>query len=127
MHMAITQPVVALSSGESEFYAICRCICLTLYLVNLIEWLLKQRPKARVESDSSAGRGMATRAGVGKKAKHIDVQFLFMQDVFRAGIVKLVAIPGGSNPADLGTKYVTAATMTKLLQTLDMERVVSPA
>ena len=122
MYQSITQPVVALSSGESEFYAICRCVCLTLYLINLIEWLTRRRPAGTVESDSSAGRGMVSRAGVGKKAKHIAVQYLFMQDISRAGLIQLGTVAGGDNTADLGTKYVTGSVLAKLLEALHMER-----
>ena len=43
----------------------------------------------KVLSDSSAGRGMVSRLGVGKRVKHTNTQFMFAQGVIRDGTVKI--------------------------------------
>ena len=64
---------------------------------------------------------MVKRAGVGKRAKHIDTQFMYMQDISRSGEARLEAVAGTENPADLGTKCVAAGTLVHLLKKLHME------
>ena len=63
---------------------------------------------------------MIARLGVGKRAKHIDTQFMFAQHLIRDGLVQVVAVPGAENVADIGTKYVTAAVLAKLLSQLNV-------
>lgn len=120
---AVTQAVVALSSGEAEFYAIVRSAVFGLYTRNVVRWLERLSCRIRVFSDSSAARGMAKRLGVGKKAKHIDVQCLMVQDLVADGSVIIEGQAGSSNVSDAGTKYVTAKVMKSCLDSLAMERV----
>ena len=119
LEFPVTQPTVALSSGEAEFYAIVKGITTGLYLKNLLQFLAHV-VNVRVKSDSSAGRGMISRLGVGKKVKHIDTQFMFAQGVSRDGTVQVVPVPGLENVAGIGTKYVTKAVLDKLLRLLRM-------
>ena len=74
---SLTQPVIALSSGESEFYAIVRGMLMILFVRNLASECGITFDKLELKSDSSAARGMVSRLGVGKKAKHIDTQYLY--------------------------------------------------
>ncbi len=68
------QLVVALSSGEAEFYAMGSAAAAGIELDNpYLE--LGREMHARVQSDSNAARGMASRLGV-VKAKHIETRFL---------------------------------------------------
>ena len=53
--------------------------------------------------DSSSALSMAQRSGLGK-AKHISVQYLWMQELVKARQLKLTKGPGDVNPADLLTK-----------------------
>lgn len=69
-------PVVSLSSGEAEFHAIVRGITMALFLKNLLDTLEIPVGPCRVDSDLAAGRGMISPLGVGKRMKHIDVQFM---------------------------------------------------
>ena len=91
------------------------------YLKGLMGFLGARITRSVLKSDSSAGRGMIARLGVGKKAKHIDVQFMFAQEAIRRGEWELQAVPGDDNVADLGTKYVKAVVMKKLLRMLNIE------
>ena len=104
-----TQGVVALSSGEAEYYAAVKGASEGLGFqaacADLGMW--EERPVAvKVLTDSSACKGICQRTGLGK-IRHIDVALLWLQDMVRRGKISMRKIPGDSNPADLMTKYLT--------------------
>ena len=77
-----TQGVVALSSAEAELYAISTGAQEALYVRNFImEALNTKRVNVRIHTDSSAGKSMATRQGVSKRARNIVLKFIFIQDL----------------------------------------------
>ena len=116
-----TQQVLALSSGEAELYAIGTGIAEGLALGNfLVEACLCTKFQLLVYTDSSAGKSIATRLGVSKKTRHIDLRFLYMQQLIKSGIVQLQKVAGTINPADLLTKYVDADTLGRIRDQLGM-------
>ena len=58
---------------------------------------------------------MATRQGVSKRAKHIELKFMFIQELIQGGVVSLHKIPTKDNPADILTKYVAAEVLRWLI------------
>ncbi len=72
------QLVVALSSGEAELYAMGSAAAAGIELKNL-HLELGREVHARVHSDSSAARGMASRLGSGK-VKVTEARFLWIQE-----------------------------------------------
>ena len=75
----------------------------------------------RVLSDSSAARGMAGRLGLGRKAKHIAVQMLFIQDIIAKKEVALLPVASEANVADIGTKHLSRARLFDLMGRLGAE------
>eukprot|EP00971_Amphidinium_carterae_P055968 1103800-Amphidinium_carterae.2 len=75
--LSATQPVVC------ELYAIVKGIIIALHVRNLCRDLQVEVGQLRVRSDSSAGRGMISKLGVGKRAKHIDTQLLVAQTLIQ--------------------------------------------
>ena len=74
-----TQSVVALSSAESELYAIGTAAQESLHAMNFIkEAIPGARINVRIHTDSTSGKSIATRIGSSKKAKHIDLKYLRM-------------------------------------------------
>jgi hypothetical protein len=67
---ATTQTVIALSSGEAEYYGVTKGACEGLGMIGLIEDMLNFRYKIELSTDSSAAKGISTRKGVGK-VKHL--------------------------------------------------------
>eukprot|EP00971_Amphidinium_carterae_P348914 6490741-Amphidinium_carterae.1 len=110
-----TQGVIALSSGEAEFYALVRGVVVGLHLKHLLEEMQVKDLRIVLWSDSVAGRGMISRLGVGKKAKHIDVQYLFAQQYVRDKVVEVRGCRGVDNISDLCTKHVARPVLQKLL------------
>jgi hypothetical protein len=111
-----TQGSIALSSGEAEFYAAIKGCAEGIGLKSLLADLGVQ-VKVEVVQDSTAAKGTATRAGIGK-VKHLDTGWLWIQDVVRAGLVVLRKINGKVNPADLMTKAKSAAEAERLTEAL---------
>ena len=60
-----------------------------------------------IETDASAGKGIALRLGAGK-LKHLETQYLWSQKVFYDKLAELKKIPRGDNAADIGTRHCTA-------------------
>ena len=83
-----TQAVVALSSAEAEFYGIGTGTQEGLYIRNfLLEALSNRKINFKIHTDSTAGKSMATRQGVSKRAKHIELKFMFIQQLVQDGII----------------------------------------
>ncbi|CAE8686093.1 unnamed protein product [Polarella glacialis] len=62
----------------------------------------------RLLNDASAARGMANRAGLSKKLRHMHVKCLYVQELVRTKVLALAVVKGHYNPSDLGAKYFTA-------------------
>ena len=79
------QAAIALSSGESEVYALSASISQALLWKELAAWL-GFRPYVRAHIDSAAARGIAKREGVGK-IKHLSTRVLWIQQKVKAKAV----------------------------------------
>ena len=66
-------------------------------------------------SDSSAGRGKASRLGVGRRSNHLETKSLFAQHIIKNGLVMLETVHTKVYIADIGTKQLDAPTMRKLI------------
>ena len=112
---ARTQGTVALSSGEAELYAIGQGVSEALFLRSmLLESGLAKKVSVIAHTDSTAGKSMATRFGTGKKTKHVELRFLYMQNLVQMGLLRMAKIEGVRNPADLMTKYVATDVLQRL-------------
>ena len=117
-----TQATCALSSGEAELYAIGTGINEALHIKNfLIESELATKVNITVHTDSTAGKSLATRIGTGKRSKHFDLKYLYMQDLVKQGLVRLEKVHTLQNSADSLTKYVDATTLLRHLSALGLE------
>jgi len=96
------QTVVALSSGEAEFYGIVRAAAHGIQTKQLLE-AVGLKLQLTVLSDSSAARGMCTRTGSGK-VRHLDIKELWVQQKYRDRVFDLRPVDTLLNWADLGTK-----------------------
>ena len=114
-----TQQTIATSSGEAELYSIGLGTSECLFVKSLlIEMNITSRVNIRVFTDSSAGKSMSTRFGASKKTRHVELRFLFMQELVQQGILQVKKVAGTSNPADVLTKYVSREVLQRHLGTL---------
>ena len=99
-----TQSVIALSSGEAEYYGLVKGVSQGLG----VKAMLKEagvEAGVVVKTDASAAKGIASRRGMGK-VRHIEVNQLWVQDMVARGIVKISKIATTENLADHLTKYL---------------------
>ena len=76
---------------------------------------------ATIHTDAQAMLGMVNRQGLGK-LRHINVQYLWIQEKVRDKSLNVKKVPGADNPADLMTKYRGAADIERHLDNLYIER-----
>ena len=116
-----TQSVVALSSGEAEFYGVVKGACEGLGVSGLLEDLGRSGMSIVLATDSSAAKGIASRRGVGK-VRHLETRTLWIQDHVTSGRIRMKKILGTENPADIMTKYLSAPKLSSLLARIPLQR-----
>ena len=116
-----TQAIVALSSGEAEFYGLVKGACEAIGVAGLLEDLGRSRPRIILCTDSSAAKGIASRRGVGK-VKHLETRTLWIQEHVGSGSIQLRKVCGQFNVADIATKYLSSGRVSELLKQLPLVR-----
>ena len=105
-----TQTVVALSSGEAEYYGMVKGASVALGLQAVLSDF-DVHCGIVLKSDASAAIAIASRRGLGK-VRHIEVRQLWLQDKVRKGDIKVVKVGTHENIADALTKYVSRDIMS---------------
>ena len=101
-HWPRTQATRALSMAEAEYYAVVTGAAEGLGTQSMMEDL-GVTTQVRVWTDSNAAKAIASRRGLGK-TWHVELRYLWLQDVTKSGRVKMRRIPGEQNLADHLTK-----------------------
>ena len=114
-----SQGPVAISSGEAEFYAAIKGACEGLGIKSLLEDL-GFHVQVEVIQDSTAAKGTASRAGIGR-IKHLDVGWCWIQQTVESCKIILIKINGKCNPADFLTKPKSAKEMARLSEALNYD------
>ena len=96
------QSFIAMSSAEAEFGGLHIAAFSTFPFKMFFEWL-GFRVLWHVETDGSAARATAFRAGVGK-VRHMDIRLMRTQDAVKRPGLKADKVLGTENSAGLGTK-----------------------
>ena len=111
-----TQSVIALSSGEAEFYGIVKGAAVTLGAISLFQDL-GITLKARSRTDATTGKAICSRRGLGQ-TRHIQTKYLWVQERLEAGDFTLVKVSTHDNVADLLTKHLDQAKVKLFLEKL---------
>lgn len=114
-----TQHVIALSSGESEFYGGIKAGSTLLGGLATMKDLGCDFQGALV-FDATAAKAMLGRRGHGK-AKHIDRCYLWLQQRVQDGDIELEKIGTKINCADLGTKHLEADRIVQLVKSMGLD------
>ena len=112
------QSLVALSSGEAEFYGIVRAVATSKQTSQILEQIGMQS-EVTIASDSSAALGICTRTGSGK-VRHLSIKELWIQESYRKKEFQLVSVDTLLNWADIGTKAHTSDRLTSLLRQMPL-------
>ena len=114
------QTLVALSSGEAEFYGIVRAVAIGKQTTQILDQV-GLKSKLVVASDSSAARGMCARTGSGK-VRHLSIKELWVQEALRKKKFELKAVDTLLNWADIGTKAHAAERLDSLMRQMPIRR-----
>ena len=68
-----------------------------------------------MHTDSSAGKSIASRQGIGK-VRHLDTKFLWLQQAVFTKRLTIKKIKGTENPGDIPTKYLSASEMQRVVE-----------
>ena len=108
-----TQATVALSSGEAELYEIGSGTADALLVRSLVE-----EANLCVSTGSNVGKSIASRFGASRKTKHVELRYLYVQELVASGMVRIKKVLGNLNPADILTKYIAKDTLHRHLPIL---------
>lgn len=110
------QVVRAVSSAEAEYYAALKDASMALGFRSMAADL-GEDIKIVLWSDSAAALGVIGRQGLGK-LRHLEMGYLWLQDVVADKRMRIQKVKGTENPADLGTKHFKADDIDKHLRFL---------
>ena len=115
------QSVIALSSGEAEFYALTRGAAAGIMSKRVWQIIGYANIGLKIKTDSTAAKGIASRKGVGK-VKHLSLKELWVQDYLQRGEFTVEKEPTVSNWADLNTKSLSGPRIAELLRNMPIKR-----
>ena len=98
-----TQQVIALSSGEAEYYGMVKGAGNAIGISGVLQDLGIQYA-ITMYTDSSAAKGISSRRGLGK-VRHIELNELWLQDQVARGGIVVRKIRGEDNFSDSLTKH----------------------
>ena len=75
-----------------------------------------------IQTDSSAGKSMASRLGISRRSKHIELKYLWFQDEIKEGKLELNKVGTHFKPSDVLTKYVPASVLGQHLPRLNISK-----
>ena len=100
-----TQAVVALSSADAELYGVVRASAETVGLISMYKDF-GTHMSGVVLGDASAALSIVARRGLGK-LRHLDTNFLWIQEKAAKGDLNFKKVAGVDNGADLFTKTLS--------------------
>ena len=101
-HWSRTQATRALSTAEAEYYAVVTGATEGLGMQSMMADF-GLTTQVRVWTDSNAAKAMASRRGLGE-TRHVELRYLWLQEMTKSGRVKMRRIPGEQHLADHLTK-----------------------
>ena len=108
------QSLIALSSGEAEFYGLVTATSETLGEQSIAaDWGLKL--SINISMDATAGAAIGSRRGIGR-VKHLSTIFLWVQDYITSGRIKIRKVHTSENVADILTKAVSGQLLRRMMQ-----------
>lgn len=113
------QAVIALSSGEAEYYGLVTAASEALGEQSIAaDWGV--RVPIVISMDATAGAAIGSRLGLGK-VKHIHTLFLWVQQKIRDKAFSLAKVDTTKNLADVITKPVPASLMERAMAEMSFE------
>ena len=114
-HWSSTQTLIALSSGEAEYYGCVRAASHLLGIKSMMQDLGSTGKRLRVKTDASVAKSLASRRGLGG-IRHIEVNQLWLQEKVNNGEMEIEKVKGETNRADALTKYKDGESIKRQLE-----------
>ncbi|GJY65031.1 retrovirus-related pol polyprotein from transposon TNT 1-94 [Tanacetum coccineum] len=115
------QPIVTLSTTESEYVAAASCACQCIWLRRILEELgHKEENTTVIWCDNMSTIQLSSNAVFHGRSKHIDIRFHFLRDLVRDGVVELSYCSSEEQVADIMTKPLKLDQFLKLRNRLGM-------
>ena len=105
---------IAILSRVRGFKAITKGCTEALCVKHLLEHQTARPFKIELWTDSSSAKAIMQRLGPGRRAKHLEVQTMWVQQLNKIGLISLNKLNTQENVADLLTKHVPRAVLDKL-------------
>ena len=112
-----TQHVISLSSAEAELYALSLLACEALAVQNVLCELGHEGTFVCLHTDSSAAKANVEKSS-SRGMRHIEIKELFIRDLLKMQRIRIRKTSGLCNVADVLTKGVDKATLSRLLNLL---------
>ena len=112
---SVNQQVIAMSSGEAEYYGMVKGASNALGVVGMLKDI-GLNLAIDLHTDSSAAKGIASHRGLGK-VRHIELCELWLQDQVARGRIALHKVSGADNFSDSLTK---SASNERIVQSMKM-------
>ena len=112
---SVNQQVIAMSSGEAEYYGMVKGASNALGIVGMLKDI-GLNLAIDLHTDSSAAKGIASRRGLGR-VRHIELCELWLQDQVARGKITLRKVSGANNFSDSLTK---SASNERIMQSMKM-------
>ncbi|KAM6585079.1 hypothetical protein CsatB_012081 [Cannabis sativa] len=111
------QPVVALSTTESEYVAVTEAIKEAIWLKGLLDELKLLDEEPTIYSDSQSCIHLCKNPVFHDRTKHVEIKYHFIRDKVTQKVVQIEKVPTEENPSDIGTKVLP---LTKFKHCLDL-------
>ncbi|KAL4018000.1 hypothetical protein IC575_021587 [Cucumis melo] len=115
------QPVVALSTTESEYISLGEAVKEAVWLKRIVGELLSQEFIPIIHCDSQSAIHLAKNPSHHERSKHIDVKFHYIRNVIAQKDVELVKVHTVENLSNMLTKALSAHRFKYLLDELNVK------
>ena len=114
-----TKATIALSGAQAEPYAINAGSKEALHSQYLPTDLLNNNEaNVKIHTDSASGKSIATRIRTGKKAKHVELKHILIQQLVALCHLRIIKTHMNNNPADIFTKCPSAEILQRHLHSV---------
>ena len=118
------QTTIAMSSGEAELYAMIKAACQMKYLMSIAKDLGMDL-QGLVRTDSTAALAISQRSGLGGRTRHVQVQYLWIQESLKNKQFCIGKVASEDNVPDILTKSVPSDVFNKHLATMGYKGVTA--
>lgn len=108
------QPIVSLSSTESEYIAAAECTKELIYLKSMIEEIISESVSVNLKIDNQSAITLMKTGQFSKRSKHIDVRYHFIHEKINEGLLNVQYCPTDKQLADIFTKALGKIKFEKL-------------